>query len=107
MYPIKVDRRALFHNEIYILRKFKGKFHNDTVKNGIVSLINNGEGNWKHDYEQDSLPGRCLSIVYTFGLLLFPVLKQKVQSNDTKMLFWYFSQMVRTKLIVFNIRFDY
>lgn len=93
LYPID-DRMELFNNEISILNKLNEKFQNRSVENGIVRISDSGVAEWKHEDDMVGLPDKCIAIVYTHGMPLFPVLRRCVQNNDQKMLFWFFSRMV-------------
>lgn len=110
LYPIQKDRKILFVNEISILRKLYKKFEDCSVENGVVKLITGGQGTWSMiwSHKDDAkIAVRCIVVVYTYGEPLFPILKQCVQDNDRKMLFWFFSRMVSPKTNVFNARIDF
>lgn len=99
LYPIQTQRIALFQNEIYILKKLDEKFRKKSqksyVESGMISLIDSGYADWINEDNKKILPGYCYAVVYTYGNPLFPILRRCVQTRDHKMLFWYFSEMVR------------
>lgn len=102
MYPVEGNENSFILNELVILKRLNKKFQENLVDSGIVGFINGGHAIWKHE---DILIGDCTVIVYTYGQSLFPTLRQCVQSNNRKMLFWYFAQMVSAKTNIFNVRF--
>lgn len=103
-YTTQGNTSDVFENEISILRKLNKKFPNNAVEKGIVKLVASGNvKSWKHKDDAETLPGRCAAFVYTYTAPLFPVLKHFFQNNDRTMLFWFFSQMVRTANVRLNL----
>lgn len=101
LYPIQDDKKALFENEIEILNKLNQKLQFNPVKNGVVKLIDSGKAKWKKDNDKERSPGRCFVVLYTYGKLLFPVIRRFVKTNH-KMIYCYFSQMVSVIKNFFN-----
>lgn len=101
LYPFQSDKNLLLLNEIGILKKLNDKFH-DPVLYGVVKFIAGGYATWKHEDDEKSLPDSCLVVVYTYGAPLFPLLRQCVQSDDRKMVYWVFHRMVSGKTNVFT-----
>lgn len=102
LYPIQDDKKALFENEIEILNKLNQKLQFNPVKNGVVKFIDSGKAKWKKDNDKERSPGRCFVVLYTYGKLLFPVIRRFVKTNDHKMIYCYFSQMVSVIKNFFN-----